>query len=108
MSMRYIIRRPNRQDLEEVRQHFPDLESQLGSAQVDLRRDLRVVFSPMQRVTYLFSAEEVNGAWTWVCPTVELVGESQKDLLELTNRYNIPGESLSHLSSKQSTEQIIR
>ncbi len=96
MSMRYIIRRPKPEDLDQVRGFVSDLDKQLGEPGADLRRELWHVISPMQRVVFDVTARKVGEKYQWVCHTVELVAETEPDFRKLSQQFQVT--DLSHLS----------
>ncbi len=97
MAMRYIIRRTNPTDLNEVRRDVPDLDKQLGSIGADIgtagafyRREVEVRLTPHRSISYQFSAKKEGTTWTWICPSIELVAEDPHGLFALCDRMKAP------------------
>jgi len=98
MSMRYIIKRTKADDLSEIKAKIPDIETQLGSAAENLRHSASISHSHSQTSQYLFQTRKVTTGWVWVCPTIELVADDEKELFELTDLHGIAKPShLAHL-----------
>lgn len=95
--MRYIIRRPKAEDLSDLSARISNLTKQLGQAGENLRRSLSVVQSPMRSAHFKFMTRKQGNAWQWVCPSIELVGESEMDLLALTETFGVEKSALKHL-----------
>src|SRR5277367_957916 len=98
MSMRYIIRRPHAEDLKEVESHIRDLPEKLGKPDANLRRFLKIDFSPLRYAQYQFFTRKEGAAYQWVCPSIELVAEDESGLFALTEMFHIPKpDHLKHL-----------
>lgn len=95
MAMRYIIRRKNSSDLNEIRREVSDLDSRLSKAGDGLKRTVEINFSPLRSAVYQFSAKKEGTSWSWVCPCIELVAENEEGLFKLLEKYNV--EKPSHL-----------
>ncbi len=105
MSMRYIVRRNNAADLGEVKRDVPDLDSKLGSVGTDYgtagahyRKDVEVNITPMRYITYQFIPKKEGTAFTWTCPSIELVAESEEGIFALCDR--VKAERPAHLIIK--------
>ena len=96
--MRYIIRRPKSDDFSDVSAKFPDLAEKLGTAGENFKRTIGEIQSPMRSINYKFVTRKVGTAWQWVCPSIELVGETETDLLALTESFGLEKAQLTHLS----------
>lgn len=97
MSMRYIIKRAQSGDLSDLHTKLPALVEKLGRAAENLSRTIEDVISPMRRVTFRFMAIKSDNAWQWHCSSIELVGETESDLLALTETFGVDRKQLSHL-----------
>lgn len=101
MSMRYLIRRANPEDLNEIRKIVPNLEDQLGDASVlvgpqeGLRRPINVAFSATRSVQYSFFAQKTGESYRWICPSLELVAENEPELRAMAQEFEV--KDLSHL-----------
>lgn len=89
MAMRYIFRRPKSNELSEIYRQIPDLDKKLGSAVENAQRSVRFDLSPQRSAQYMFLAHKTEKGWVWVCPSVELVAENEKDLLDLTDQFKV-------------------
>lgn len=105
MAMRYIVRRAKAEDLTEIKRDIPDLDAKLGQVGSDIgtaganyRREIEVILTPHRHLTYQFLPRKVGTGWTWVCPSIELVAESEEGLFALTDRVKAPRPS--HLMTK--------
>ena len=98
MSMRYIIRRSKPEDLGELQAKFLGLTEKLGPAGENFRRTVADSQSPMRCVNYRFMAHKVGASWQWICPSIELVGETESDLLALTQAFGVDKAALKHIS----------
>ncbi|MCB0404208.1 MAG: hypothetical protein KDD51_05435 [Bdellovibrionales bacterium] len=98
MSMRYIIRRENPSDLEEIRRVVTDLDAQLGEAGQDYRREVYHTIGPMRRVVFGFSTEKRDAGFTWRCHNVEIVAETEDDFRALATEYG--AKDLSFLTAQ--------
>ncbi|MBI1862221.1 MAG: hypothetical protein HYR96_15010 [Deltaproteobacteria bacterium] len=96
--MRYIIRRSKPEDLGELQSRFPGLSEKLGPAGENFRRTVADTISPMRSVNYRFMAHKVGTTWQWICPSIELVGETETDLLALTQTFGVDRTALRHIS----------
>jgi hypothetical protein len=102
MSMRYLIRRANPEDLSEIRKHVPNLDEQLGDAslltgaQEGLRRPIDIRFSPTRAIQYSIFSKKTGEKHVWTCPSLELVAENEPELREMAKEYGV--EDLSHLA----------
>lgn len=95
MAMRYIIRRTKPEDLTEIKREVSNLDAQLSKAGENFRRSIEVSYTPMRSAVYTFSTKKVDANWVWVCPSVELVAESEAGIFELTSKFKV--EKPSHL-----------
>ncbi len=97
--MRYIIRRSKPDDLAELNSRFPDLTQRLGQPGENLRRSFANIISPLRSEHFKFVTRKTTAGWQWVCPSIELVGESEADLLVLTDSFGLKKTDLKHLFS---------
>lgn len=93
MSLRYIARRAQPEDLSEIKTRVNGLEQQLGPADEDFKRTISVRFSPLRHAHYVFSTRKVGETWEWVCPCIEFDVEDEEGLLALTEVYKVPWPS---------------
>jgi hypothetical protein len=100
MAMRYIVRRQKPEDLSDIKSQIPDLETQLGKADKEMRRSVRHPIGPSRHLTYQFVTRSVGPASSWVCPSIELVAEDEKGLFALTDLLQVPGPE--HLKNHRS------
>ena len=100
MSLRYIIRRQNPEDLSEVKKVDSQLENTLGPAGDNLRRFIQSNFNAAQYAVYHCMTVKRGESYAWICPSIELVAETQSDFMELTERFHVPRTQLSHFPSK--------
>lgn len=100
MSLRYIVRRPDPQDLSEVKKVDSHLDKTLGPAAENLRRFIQATYNTSQYAVFHCMTTKVGESWTWTCPSVELVAETQSDFMELTERFHVPRTQLSHFPSR--------
>lgn len=103
MAMRYLVRRSNAEDLQELKRDIPDLEKRLGKVGSDYgtagahyQRDIEVRISPDRYLTYQLMAKKNGADFSWVCPSIELVADDEKGLFALCDRVKTPRPS--HLS----------
>ena len=98
MAMRYIVRRPQAGELDEIRTFVQDFESKLGPAGDKLRREIKVEFSPLRAIQFHFQTRKSEAGWIWVCPTIEMEAEDESGLFALTSLLNVPRPAhLAHL-----------
>jgi hypothetical protein len=97
MSMRYLIRRQNAAELSDVSSVFPDLEQRLDRPAENLERLLTHVISPARVVSYKFFTKKTGSGWAWVCPSVEVVGETEEDILALCEHFQVSKSKLTHI-----------
>lgn len=97
--MRYIIRRPKAEEFSDIAEKISDLSGKLGQPAENFRRTVSNTISPMRSVTYKFVAKKVENNWQWACPSIELVGETEADLLALTEAFGVQKTELKHLFS---------
>lgn len=91
MSMRYIIRRKNPEDLEEIRGLVSDLNEQLGEANASVvaRHEIPHLISSTRRVVFGFIAQKKGDGYEWLCPNIELVAETEKDFRDLAQEFGV-------------------
>lgn len=94
--MRYIIRRPRPENLDEIRNYVRNLDTALGPAAADLRREIPVAFSPTQRIVFTLTTRKGGNEFQWVCHTIEVVAETEPEFLQLAQRLGV--HELSHLA----------
>jgi hypothetical protein len=87
MSMRYIIRRSKPEDLTEIKREVSDLDKQLDKPLENYRRAVEVTYSNLRSAVYQFMTLKNGNEWVWVCPSVELVAESEEGLFALTDKF---------------------
>lgn len=98
--MRYIIRRTNPEDLTGLKKDIPQLDAQLEKAGDGLRRIIPVTITNMDRINYLLVTKKSGSTWNWVCPSVELISESEQGLFKLMERFSMqPPAHLAHLKN---------
>ena len=88
--MRYIIRRSKPEELSEIREQIPDLETLVGKPAENLRRVVPLSLSPLRSIHFLFLTRKTESGWTWVCPSVELNAENEKGLFALADHLHVP------------------
>ena len=93
MSMRYLIRRPNPEEISSIK--VSDLSAQLGTPAANMRRHIKVIQSASRSLYYTFYSRKTDKGFVWVCPSLELVAESESDLREMAKEANV--QSLPHL-----------
>ena len=98
MAMRYLIRRNKPEQIADLKKEIHDLDKQLGSPAADLRRYIRIPFSPMRHAHFTFLTKKAGESWVWTCPSIELVAEDEAGLFTLTERYGVAKPShLAHI-----------
>ena len=90
MAMRYVIRRSKVDEYAEIKREVSNLDDQLGHPAENMRRPIRVQFSPMRHVVYTFVSRKKGDAWIWVCPSLEMVAEDEAGLFALTEHFHVP------------------
>lgn len=102
--MRYIIRRKNSEDLNDLKKEFPQLDQTLEKAGDGLKRNLQISLSNLERVNYLFLTKKKGTEWVWTCPSIELVADNEASLFALMKRFSLSApEHLAHLESQKTT-----
>lgn len=93
MAMRYLVRRNNPDDFQDVKRDVPDLERQLGKVGSDFgtagahyRRDIEVRIASDRYINYQFIARKQGAELTWTCPSIELVADEEQGLFALCDR----------------------
>jgi len=100
MAMRYIIRRPDPENLAPLSSDLPNLPSSLENPGDGMKRVVPVKINNMERVNYLFISKKKDTQWVWTCPSIELVSENEAGLFSLMERFSIaPPAHLAHLKT---------
>lgn len=94
--MRYLIRRNMPGDLKELEGKIPSLKEELGPPTANLRRSLKVVLSSSKQLLYVVMTQKTDTGFTWICPSLELVAETEHDLREMAQEFGV-SEKLGHL-----------
>ena len=95
MSLRYLIRRSNAQDFNDIRTHVPKLDEELGDAgvlvgpQAGLHRSITVQLSPTRSLQYTFFSKKTEKGQEWICPSLELVAESETELRQMCTEHDV-------------------
>lgn len=95
MSMRYLIRRENPSDLDEIKQGIPNLDEQLGTPIATSRKYVKTIESASRSILYTFLSRKNDAGFEWICPSKELIGESEADLLDMAKSHSVT--DLSHI-----------
>ena len=89
MSIRYLVRRPNPEDLSEIRSKVSDLDNLLGAPGEDFRRFVTHAFDAMRIATYTMTTQKAGTGWKWVSASLELSAEDEKGLAALCQEYGV-------------------
>jgi len=98
MAMRYLIRRDKAENLNDLESEVSGLKEKLGAPAADLRCDIPVVLSEKRYFQLQFLTRKTGTGWVWVCPSIELVAEDEKGLVDLMAKFKLhKPEHLAHL-----------
>lgn len=85
--MRYLVRREKADNLADLESEVSGLKEKLGTPAAELRCDIPVVLSEKRYFSLQFLTRKTGTGWIWVCPSIEIVAEDEKGLMELLTKF---------------------